>query len=57
MNEPDLILTNGLGLTFMVDAECPNCTQSFGECRCGFLNDMTLDDLVVAGFAKYTTGD
>jgi len=51
--KPDFTLDDGRGYEFITEAECPQCNQTFGECRCKFFNHMTLEDLVAAGFARF----
>jgi len=48
-------MENGWLLEFLTDDEayCPKCNQSLGSCTCGFFLDMTPDEIVERGFARY----
>jgi hypothetical protein len=48
-------MENGLLLEFLTDDEtsCPKCNEPLVNCACGFFVDMTPDELVERGFARY----
>lgn len=50
-----LLMKNGWLLEFLTDdeASCPKCNQTLVNCACGFFVDMTPDELVERGFARY----
>lgn len=50
-----LLMENGWLLEFLTDDEtsCPKCNQTVRNCACGFFLDMTPDELVERGFARY----
>jgi hypothetical protein len=50
-----LLMENGLLLEFLTDDEtsCPKCNEPLVNCACGFFVDMTPDELVERGFARY----
>jgi hypothetical protein len=50
-----LLMENGWLLEFLTDdqASCPKCGQTLGNCACGLFLDMTPDELVERGFARY----
>jgi hypothetical protein len=54
--EPHLYV-DGRPYEFLTEAECPACNQTFGACKCGFFNKMTLEELVWIGFARYLDED
>jgi len=50
-----LLMENGWLLEFLTDDDvsCPKCSQRLGNCACGFFVDMTPNELVERGFARY----
>ena len=50
-----LLMKNGWLLELLTDdhVSCPKCSQTFGNCICGFFVEMTPDELVERGFARY----
>lgn len=45
-------LTDERILEFILDAECPGCNSSFGDCTCPILDSWTLNELLAAGFLR-----
>ncbi len=50
-----LLMENGWLLEFLTDdqASCPKCGHALGNCACGPFLDMTSDESVERGFARY----
>ncbi len=50
-----LLMENGWLLEILIDddASCPRCSQPLSNCACGLFLEMSPDELVERGFARY----